>query len=116
MATQQSRPNRSIVMAYEQVGGTHKDPVFESLNAVFVIEHAGDEPDWSEVQRQATQRFVFWDMIEVITPEAHAPTRDLTGWRGQAVGYSAMALQIPNPDRWPARTDDDGELVREYWL
>lgn len=91
-------PNRTIVMAYHMIGGTAQAPRFESLNAVFVVEHPGDEPDWDLVQQRAEETFVFWDMIEAITPCANP---DQPIGPDQPRGYGASALQILHP-RWAA--------------
>lgn len=89
-------PNRTIVMAYQQTGGTAQAPTFESLNAVFVMEHPGEEPDWDLVQARADETFVMWDMIEAITPCANP---DQTIRPDRPRGYGAPALQILHP-RW----------------
>ena len=94
MATSEIIPNRTIVLAYQQIGGTADLPKFESTNAVFVIEHDGLEPDWDQVVARANESFVMWDMIEAITPVANWDRHR----RHFPIGYGATALQILNPN------------------
>ena len=90
----QSQPNRTIVIAYSQIGGTGEQPRWQSTDHMFIVQHEGDEPDWDEVVAQATARFEFaWDMIECITPVANQDRE-----RGHfPVGYGAPTLQILHP-------------------
>ena len=89
----QYRVHRTIVIAYTRIGGTEEQPVWESTDRMFVVQHETDEPDWDKVLDQAQREFPFaWDMIECITP---VPNPD--GPTHYPRGYGAPTLQILHP-------------------